>query len=184
MLKLRLCSGCAAGSLIWISRQLRQRARAAASINKLLIRYDGQLAGHAEIARFALWLATPRAGRPDRGSGSVRDGCHRDDSTLVGETRARTDLAARESARGAVRQTPVATSPTARKTTKLLVFDLGDARTARRGRGRLSLGGRRRVREAGLHLQDRAPHLVHKALLAQIITLLENLLEDERRRAF
>ena len=34
---------------------------------------------------------------------------------------------------------------------KTLVFDLGDARNARRGRRRLGLGGRRRVREARFH---------------------------------
>ena len=41
--------------------------------------------------------------------------------------------------------------PPTRKTTKLLVFDLGDARNARRWRWSLRLGGRRRVREARLH---------------------------------
>ena len=74
--------------------------------------------------------------------------------------------------------------PPTRKTTKLLVFDLGDARNAGRRRRRLRLSGRRRVREARLHLQDRAPHPVDEALFPQIIALLQNLLEDERRRAF
>ena len=41
----------------------------------------------------------------------------------------------------------------------------------------------RRVREARLHLQDRAPHPVRRSALAQI-TILEGFLEDERRRAF
>ena len=60
--------------------------------------YDGQLAGHAEIARFALWLAMPRAGT---GSGSLRDGCHRDDSTLDGKTRrARVSASCRRRDRG------------------------------------------------------------------------------------
>ena len=81
--------------------------------------YDGQLAGHAEIARFALWLATPRwpvwqgigvharRVRPRRqGCGRQNEGAHE----------------SRESApppQVAAPQTPVAASPEASKTTKL-----------------------------------------------------------------
>ena len=124
--------------------------------------------------------------RAQVGLGVVRDGCHRDGSTAVGETRARTNLA-RESApppQVAIRQTLWPHPREGKYTTKLLVFDIGDARNARRGSGCLRLSRCRRVREARLHLQDRAPHPVDEAFLAQIIAFLENLLEDERRRTF
>ena len=82
------------------------------------------------------------------------DGYHRDESTLVGKARARTNLAARVRAATTGRGSPDAcrrTFPQAKYTTKLLVLDLGDARNARRGRRSLRLGGRGRIGKAGLH---------------------------------
>ena len=144
--KLWLCSGCAAGSLKQVSRQLRHEP-----INKLLIAYDGQLAGHAEIARFALWLAMLRAGRargPYAAGATVTTG-------LWSAKRGRARISRVRAARAApIRQTPIAAPIHSLEVhNKLLVFDLGDARNARRGCWSLCIcRRRRRVGQARLHL--------------------------------